>query len=37
MEPFSVYYKVCYNAVGDIIFFILIAVLLLRIRKYIYA
>jgi hypothetical protein len=36
MEPFSLYYKVYYNAVSDIIFFILIAIPLLRIRKYIF-
>jgi hypothetical protein len=37
MEPFSIYYKVYYNAIGDVIFFILIAIPMIKIRKHIYA
>jgi hypothetical protein len=37
MVPFSFYYKVYYNAIGDILFFILIAIPMLKIRKYIFS
>jgi hypothetical protein len=37
MEPFSIYYKVYYNAIGDIVFFILIAIPMIKIRKHINA
>ena len=36
MVPYSIYYKVYYNVAGDVIFFILIAIPLIKIRKYIY-
>src|SRR5512133_230779 len=34
MEPFSIYYKVYYNAIGDVVFVILIAIPMIKIRKY---
>jgi hypothetical protein len=37
MAPFSFYYKVYYNVIGDILFFILIAVPMLKIRKHIFS
>jgi hypothetical protein len=37
MVPFSFYYKVYYNAFGDILFFIIIAIPLINIKKYIYS
>ncbi len=37
MEPFSIYYKVYYNAIGDVIFLILILIPLLKIRKHIFS
>jgi hypothetical protein len=35
MVPFSIYYRVYSNAIGDIIFFILIAIPIIKIKKYI--
>jgi len=36
MVPFSFYYKVYYNVFGDILFFILISIPLLKVRKFVY-
>jgi hypothetical protein len=35
--PFSLYYKVYYNVIGDILFFIVIAVPMLKIRKHVFS
>lgn len=35
MEPFSILYKVYYNVIGDIIFFILIMIPMIKIKKHI--
>lgn len=37
MVPFSWYYKVYYNVIGDIVFFIVIWIPLLKLRKYVYS
>jgi len=36
MEPFSILYKVYHNAIGDVIFFIIIMIPMLKIKKYIF-
>jgi hypothetical protein len=36
MVPFSMYYKVYYNVIGDIVFFVLIAIPLMGIRRHIF-
>jgi hypothetical protein len=37
MIPFSIVYKVYYNAIGNVLFFIIIAIPMIKIRKFIYA
>jgi hypothetical protein len=37
MVPFSIYYRVYYNVIGDVLFFITVAIPMIRIRKYIYS
>jgi hypothetical protein len=37
MVPFSLFYKVYYNVIGDTLFFILITIPMLKIRKYIFS